>query len=343
MPTSEEERDLRRLTNSEDAVSEHPSTEAASLSDDLSPDVTAELDALIRLARKHLWDTGPARRYVERKGIHLAKNDFYSEIPSLDEIDVAFEYRDGHTTGTVGPVFFDEGVFVRETIDGMLQALMPFASEFNPPLTATRTSEYSWDNTQFSYSDAMAYYCMIRLVQPRTVLEVGSGFSTLVASEAIRRNGVGRVVCIDPYPRDFLHDLTDVEVAEAPVQQAPLSFFEAVLEDGDIVFIDSTHTVKTGSDCVYLYLKVLPELRRRLMVHTHDVRLPFPRNRAALTEAKLYWTEQYLLYALLLNNPMFSVCYGSDYHFRFNRQRLTEFMHGRYPAGGVSFWYRKHY
>lgn len=320
-----------------------PQSGASPLEEVLDSGVKDELDALVALARKHLWDTGPARRYVERQGVHISKCYFYSEIPSLDEIEDAFEYRDGKTTDTVGPVFYDNSVFEREVIDAFLLALMPFSAEFDPPLQAAHSTEYFWRNPQFSYSDAMAYYCMIRLVRPKTVLEVGSGYSTLVAIEAIRQNGEGRLICIDPFPRDFLTALPEIELVQAPVQQAPLSFFEAVLEDNDLLFIDSTHTVKTGSDCVYLYLKVLPELRRRLMVHTHDVRLPFPRNRGALTEARLYWTEQYLLYALLLNNPMFSVCFGSDYHFRFNRSQLSEFMHNRYPPGGVSFWYRKNY
>jgi hypothetical protein len=311
--------------------------------DDLDLATKSELEILVGLSRKYLWNTGPARRYIERQGIHITKCYFYSEIPSLDEIDDAFEYREGHTTTDVAPVFFDDSVFGRVAIDAFLDALQPFSIEFDPPRKSKQETKFTWENSQFSFSDAMAYYCMIRLVKPQTIVEVGSGFSTLVAREAIARNGHGRLVCIEPYPRDFLEGITDIELVQSPVQQVSRSFFDQTLRDDDILFIDSTHTVKTGSDCVYLYLKVLPELRKRLMVHTHDVRLPFPRNRGALTDARLFWTEQYLVYALLLNNPMFSVCYGSDYHFRFNNQKLAALMHGRYPHGGVSLWYQKKY
>jgi len=84
---------------------------------------------------------------------------------------------------------------------------------------------------------------------------------------------------------------------------------------------------------------VLPRLSRSVFVHAHDIRLPatFPLNE--LRDKHVYWTEQYLLMAYLIDNSRTTVEYGSTYHFLRNRQQLNAFMHGRFPAGGGSLWF----
>ena len=129
------------------------------------------------------------------------------------------------------------------------------------------------------------------------------------------------------------------ELIRKPVQQVSVEFFDAMLEDGDILFIDSTHTVKTGSDCLYLYLKVLPALRNRVIVHVHDVFLPDAMPQSWALEKQIYWTEQYLLLAYLLDNPRTTVWFGSHYHLLQHPGNLADFMYGRAGAGGGSFWF----
>lgn len=307
------------------------------LAPELAPEIRDQADTLVRLAKKFMWDAGEVRRYVERCGVTFAPTGPHYEIPTLDEIERSFEYD----TDPPKPLFDSPSVFDPGVMQSFLESLLPFAAEFDPPRKANGAGSFHWENNQFSYSDAAAYYCVVRRQQPETIVEIGSGFSTLAAAAAIRANGKGQIICIDPNPRPEVTGVEGVRLIREPVQRVPPRFFEDTLGDGDLLFIDSTHTVKTGSDCVFIYLKLLPELRRRLLVHSHDVRLPFPRNPKALTEAKLYWGEQYLLYALLLNNPMFQVVYGSDYFSRLDRKRLEKLMHGRFPAGGVSLWYWK--
>jgi hypothetical protein len=106
-----------------------------------------------------------------------------------------------------------------------------------------------------------------------------------------------------------------------------------------VLFIDSTHTVKTGGDCVHIYLRLLPALRREVLVHAHDIFLPHGMPRDWLMR-HYYWTEQYLLLALLTDNPRARVLYGSAYHERYNPGPLTELMGGKYGAGGGSLWFR---
>jgi hypothetical protein len=224
-----------------------------------------------------------------------------------------------------------------------LDELARFSSEFSPPMDGDRTNPHGffWANPMFSTCDAMAYYCMIRRNQPETVLEVGSGFSSLVALEALRANGHGRLVCIEPYPREFLKHLggKQLELLCQPVEQVPAAFFQKTLRDGDLLFIDSTHTVRTGNDCAHLFLRVLPMLDVALDVHVHDIFLPLGYPQMWLLQLQQYWNEQYLLHALLTDNPRAQVLYGTVYHRIVNPQRLEAFMGGKFPISGSSFWF----
>jgi hypothetical protein len=221
-----------------------------------------------------------------------------------------------------------------------LEQLMPFSFEFDPPVTRPVSEGYAWNGGPFSGSDAMAYYCFIRHAKPATVLEVGSGWSTLVADAAIKANGSGRIICIEPYPQPFLEGISNVlEVLRQPVQELDVDFFNSVLSSGDILFIDSTHTVKHGSDCIHLYLKILPAILDDILVHAHDIHLPRTVPLGNLRDLQLYWTEQYLLYAYLLDNRRTKVLFGSAYHSTHSRNRLKDFMHQRYQEGGASLWF----
>ncbi len=133
--------------------------------------------------------------------------------------------------------------------------------------------------------------------------------------------------------------MPDVTLIRRPAQEVDAAFFNAELADGDILFIDSTHTVKHGSDCIHLYLHVLPEITHQIVVHAHDVFLPGTLSQRMLRDRQIYWTEQYLLYAYLLDNPRTRTLYGSEWHYRTDRAALRRFMHGRFAEGGASLWF----
>jgi hypothetical protein len=233
----------------------------------------------------------------------------------------------------------DPVVFDRELLREELKKLVGFSAEFTPPAHADEPTSYGWDSGMIGLSDAMAYYAMIRSRRPEVVLEVGSGSSTLIASEAVKRNGSGRIVCVEPYPRDFLRDL-DVELVESPVQDLPPAWFSDQLTEGSILFIDSTHAVKVGSDCLHLYLRVLPSLRERLVVHVHDFNLPRGTPHEWIRH-RVFWTEQYLVFAYLLGNRQTRVLYGSVANNIWFPDLMRELMHGRAAAGGGSLWFEQ--
>ncbi len=187
----------------------------------------------------------------------------------------------------------------------------------------------------------MAYYCMIRLKKPKTIIEIGSGASTLVARMAVAKNGLGRIVAVEPYPLDYLPGLKDIELVRERAQDLDSAFFNERFEDGDMLFIDSTHTVKHDSDVLHIYLRVLPEIVSDITVHVHDVYLPGPMPINMLREQQIYWNEQYLLYAYMLDNPRVRTLFGSRYHIAENFNQITAFMHGQYQPGGASFWFEQ--
>jgi Predicted O-methyltransferase len=135
--------------------------------------------------------------------------------------------------------------------------------------------EFSFDNDQISGADPFTIYALTRHLRPKRIVEVGSGYSTLVTSRAVRENGSGSILCVEPYPRAFLERAVEGvgEVRRQPVQDTPLEVFEE-LGAGDILFIDSTHTVRIGGDVNRLFLEILPRLKPGVWVHVHDIFLP---------------------------------------------------------------------
>ncbi len=301
-------------------------------------DTETKLKSLAREMRDYIWRGSGIKKALNLMGIEVLPSNFYSPVPSVSEIEASFEYRPGPPP--YGDCPFLDAPHMRE----YLRTLLPYAGEFNPPDDGDQEApgSFYWNNPAFSFSDAMSYYCIVRDRKPRRIVEVGSGFSTFVASAAVSANGHGEIVCIEPYPRDFLRGIQHVaEVIEKKVQEVELPFFRESLTDGDVLFIDSTHTVKAGSDCVYLYLKVLPFLDADLMIHAHDIFLPQAYPRRWLLEKHIYWNEQYLLQALLTDNPKFRAAFGSSYHRTYNAELLDRLMGGKAKSGGGSFWFQR--
>ncbi|MEN5063558.1 class I SAM-dependent methyltransferase [Achromobacter aegrifaciens] len=289
------------------------------------------LKRFISDAQEMLWQSVETRKALEDAGVSIVPSNFYSSTPSLEDLDQTFEQH-----GAPYLAGFDARVLHRE-----LQELMPYAEGFEVPVEGHENSgEFYWENGQFSYSDAVSYYSYIRKQRPGKVVEIGSGFSSLVALKALHENGSGSLLCIEPYPREFLVDLASKGALDLKrVKAQSVLELNSVLQDGDILFIDSTHTVKIGSDCLHIYLRLLPTIRRKILVHVHDIFLPFGMPVEWAKKLHVYWTEQYLLQAFLLDNPKVKIKFGSYFHERFNFNDLDAFMAGRYQCGGSSFWF----
>ncbi len=292
-----------------------------------------EIEELGKVLNRLVWAPSKLRRRIEELGATITRADFYSEIPTVAEL----ERSAAAPSGLRLDACFRDRAYLRD----FLTELIPYARDFAPPENAGSELEFGWNNVSFSYSDAAVYYAMIRRFKPATIVELGGGASTLVASLACRDNGGGRVLVVEPYAGVHAARLPNVELVSLRAQDLDPAFFEDLLRDGDFVFIDTTHTVKHDSDCLHIYLRLLPRIRRDLYVHVHDVFLPGPFPITFMRDLQIYWTEQYLLYAYLLENARTRTLYGSVHHMERNPDLLDALMAGRYAPGGVSFWFHQ--
>lgn len=170
----------------------------------------------------------------------------------------------------------------------------------------------------YGYIEAQALHGVVRALKPRRIVEIGSGVSTYCALSALERNAAegkpGHITCVEPYPSDFLRANTAIELVESPVEALDVAYFDS-LEAGDLLFIDSTHSVRPGGDVIHIYLSVLPRLKPGVFIHIHDIYLPYLYQRD-LMETIFQSNETVLLAALLTGNPHFKVlCALSMLHY----------------------------
>ncbi|HEX2621981.1 MAG TPA: class I SAM-dependent methyltransferase, partial [Phototrophicaceae bacterium] len=194
-------------------------------------------------------------------------------------------------------------------------------------------------NGLFVGIDPHLYYCMIRHFKPRTIIEVGAGFSTLIAAQATTFTGT-QLIAVEPYPRDFIkrgdHGIQHIgQKAEA----LGVEFFDQ-LQAGDFLFIDSSHVIKTGGDVNYLVLNVLPRLNSGVIIHIHDIFLPYEYPREWLLDNHWFWTEQYLIQAFLIHNAHIEVLLANHWLEMEQGDRLKRLFPQALKWTGGSLWLR---
>lgn len=186
------------------------------------------------------------------------------------------------------------------------------------PVSPEAQFRYYTDNHFFRFGDAQAVYAMAALHRPAKIVEVGSGFSTACWLDATDSLGFSpAITAIEPYPDRLLSLLrTDdlsrrVELVQTPVQAVAMGVFSR-LEANDVLFIDSTHVAKAGSDVNYLIFEVLPNLAPGVLVHFHDIFWPFEYPKIWLLEGRA-WNEAYILHAFLTFNGAYRILRFNSY------------------------------
>jgi methyltransferase family protein len=282
----------------------------------------------------------------ERHGFHVTPVHFYQPIPDTQSLPETLWDRPSELVG------IDMNDVMQ--LDLLRNHFPEFRHEYDqfPVQPTGEPSRFHFNNGLFDGTDALVAYCMIRHFQPRLIVEVGSGFSSLLAAEAIAKNKNSALICIDPFPLDFLRQGFPGlrSLIENKVEDIDLEFFSQ-LQSADILFIDSSHTVKIGGDVNYLFLEVLPRLKPGVIVHVHDIFLPFDYRRDWVKDRLRFWTEQYLLQAFLTFNSEFEVLmanhylvhrYLEDLKAAFpNLESLKAALPGSVKWDGGSFWMRR--
>ena len=187
---------------------------------------------------------------------------------------------------------------------------------------------YYFDNTNFSYADAITLRAMMADLKPRTVVEIGSGFSSACMLDCADEFGLDtKFTFIDPDTSrlELLLRPADherVTTLKSSVQATDLSLYQS-LQAADILFIDSTHVLKTGSDVHFELFYIMPALNKGVVVHFHDIHFPFEYPDPWIFKDNLSWNEIYALRAFLMYNSDFRVRFWGGYFVK-ERLRLVE-------------------
>jgi predicted O-methyltransferase YrrM len=210
------------------------------------------------------------------------------------------------------------------------------------PVAEAGNDEFFRNNGWFESVDADVLYGIVRHFAPQQVIEVGSGYSSRLTARAIREGHLRtKLVCVDPCPRVEIRQCAD-EFVQSPVEELPVSALPDRLSPGDVLFIDTSHLIMTGGDVVYLYLQVLPRLRPGVLIHAHDIFLPFEYPQEFVLDERWGWAEQYLVHALLIGNRGFEILWPSCYMWQTHREEVSGILRVEKPfPPPSSLWLRK--
>lgn len=297
------------------------------------------LKRLVDLVIGNRWlDRFLRHRYAEEL---FPRGHFYSPLPDRAEVAAQADRLFDKDLDAIA------GIELRLSQQRqLLEELARFAEDFRWPELPAAGHRYHLDNPAFVHGDAFVLYAMLRHLSPRRVIEVGSGYSSALMLDTRDRflSPDTHFTFIDPFPERLNSLVSDTDrrscrIIPEQVQRLPVSTFEA-LRENDILFIDSSHVSKVGSDVNFLYFEALPTLKPGVVIHVHDVFWPFEYPRAWIDEGRA-WNEQYLLRAFLMHNDRYELLLFNHLLARscsdFLRRILPIFL----TNCGCSLWLRK--
>lgn len=276
------------------------------------------------------------RRTARRLGYHLVQASYYSPIPDLDQLPPDIWDRPSPMPGV--DLRVDAAL---ELLEGPLR---PFLEEFAPPADPPGTARgYHYANPMYGTLDGEVLYALVRHRKPGRILEIGAGYSTLCIAEALERNereGHAAVhVVADPYPAPALANVRDRIELRAETAESLTEADFAALGPGDVLFVDTTHTLRPGGDVVRLLLERIPSLSAGVLVHIHDIFRPFEYPRVLPEVYGVYWQEHYLVQAFLAFNDSWRVVCPNHALARLYPDRIAALLPSFSEAAAPSaFW-----
>lgn len=250
-----------------------------------------------------------ARRYLfplaERLGFHILGDHFYEPIPNVRDLEAGYDESPREIPG--------HPLKLEDFESAHAQRLHQFGPEF---IAAVRSQGWDMHNYYFWGADALSYYALLRERKPPAVIEIGQGQSTRIAIAALEKNAEETgdsplMVSIDPYTRllgaEIKPQRVRFEAIEKPIQHVPVSDLLRHCEEGALLFVDSSHVYKHGSDVWHLTHQVYPALPSGTLVHIHDIVLPHPWPKDFLVKNKWFWNEQDMLEQFLAFNQSFRI------------------------------------
>lgn len=265
---------------------------------------------------------------------------FYSPVIKIDDVVKSQDRIWPKDPVSLGIDFNDLGH------QSMLQEVFPkYLEDFDESYPDEQINELGFykKNTIFSWLDSRALFVMLRHFKPKRMIEIGSGMSSLLTADVNGRflNNQLNFTCIEPYPKEYLlKGIAGINnLVQEKVEEVSLSLFDE-LKAGDILFIDSSHVSKTGSDVNHIYFQIIPRLAAGVIIHIHDIFLPSDYPKPWVIKQARSWNEQYIVQALLMYTHAFEVVFGCSYVLYKHSTLLKEVLKGELYGGG-SIWLRK--
>jgi hypothetical protein len=269
---------------------------------------------------------------------------FYSPVPDIPDLHARKVWN--HRSRMEGIDFAPE-----RQLTFMAEIGERFGRECDWPHKSVDPLAFHTDNSGFSYGCATSLHCILRHYKPRRVIEVGSGNSTRVIAGALRRNKdeghAADFMVVDPYPGEDTKRIPEITRFEVErVELVDPSLFDE-LGENDVLFVDSGHTVRIGGDVNFMILDVLPRLKPGVVVHFHDIPMPFEYNEVYFTNPafRMFWTESYLLQAFLALNESYETLMALSWIMTDHVQEFAKAYPHYNPAIHVntssSYWIRR--
>jgi predicted O-methyltransferase YrrM len=272
-------------------------------------------------------------RWIAPLNIHLdSRTAERAEVARL--LDLA---DSGHFAGPVFPILSQ---FLECDPMPLLQSIALLKEKTARFSAASGSEGYSFSNTYFTSPDAEVAYALISQLKPKRLIEVGSGNSTQLFRAAIDDGGLNtQLVSIDPMPRKSIETVAH-RFINCRVERVTRSYLFETLDVDDVLFIDSSHEIRAANDVVNLLLNIIPRLKRGVVVHLHDIFLPFEYPREWIIENRWDWNEQYLVQALLQGSTQFAVLWPG-YYLQRNLAGFSDYFDQNPCGRASSLWLRK--
>jgi hypothetical protein len=279
-------------------------------------------------------------RELLREAGEYPPGHFYSPVPSRAEV-LTYLSTVKEKTSELPDIRFNHDQQFE-----VLKAFAAFYADLPFPEQRNGSCRYYYDQTVFCHPDAIFLYSFLRKEAPRRIIEVGSGFSSAVILDTVERffSTRPRLTFIQPYPKNLNQllrpsDRSTAAIIKKKLQDVPVETFDS-LESGDLLFIDSSHVFKCGSDLHYLFFEVIPRLRCGTYVHFHDIFKTFDYPEGWLRRG-WYWNEAYFLRAFLANNEAWEIYFFNNYVRQHFESYLAEKMPLCLKNVGGSLYIRK--
>jgi predicted O-methyltransferase YrrM len=272
------------------------------------------------------------------KSMQFPPGHFYSPIVSKDEAQKNENniWKSVLPKDIVGIDFCETKQLELLTLLSHYYAELPFQEQESNGL------RYYFENKFYSYTDGIILYAMLRHLKPERVIEIGSGFSSALMLDVNEHflEYKTELTIVEPFPKRLNSLLTELDakqtnIVESLVQEVDLNIFKR-LEKDDILFIDSSHIVKTGSDLHHIFFNILPIINSGVYIHFHDVFYPFEYPKTWVLNG-FNWNEDYFLRAFLMYNSDFEIVLFSDYLHKFHKTAFKS-MPMSYNNTGGNLW-----